>query len=509
MTGLLTAIPDCKRRDNETYRGRLLPVIGMMLLIVLLGTGCAAEPTNQTLPASVVGAVLENLPSDMGIATSQEVIESRPFLVDVRDTREFATGFIEGAVNIPLRELAHSLELLPELDEEIVVVCCSGPRSTIAMTALRTMGFSRVRVLAGGMAAWRSAMLPVVGGPAPRQETGIEHAIDPDLLAAVEHYLSQDSSDDWGMVNIQDLKQQLDDGSVLVLDVRQPSELSEGRIENSLHIPLRELEHGLELIPRDRPVTVVDASGHRSTIAMAALRMMGYPGVSSLTGGMMLWQAVGGDSQYHAMTEKIEAVMADPSVNWGLVSPPDLAATGSFLVDLRSPDAYRSGFVEGAVNIPLRELTDNLDVLTDLDQPIVLISDSSTESAIGMMTLRLLGYQQVSSLAGGMEAWAEAGLELSTEPVPLSRGEVPDVDEAASLALDFYLDQGLPDDYGLVDVPGLEEALDPDLPVATTVIDVRGPNEFAPDAIESAVNLPLEVFLEGLASIPAEPLRTS
>lgn len=78
------------------------------------------------------------------LATIQSNI-SAPVIIDVRTPQEFATGSIEGAVNLPLTGLPDSL--LNEgiaLDEEVVVYCRSGRRSAQAKTLLKAAGFELV-----------------------------------------------------------------------------------------------------------------------------------------------------------------------------------------------------------------------------------------------------------------------------------------------------------------------------------------------------------------------------
>ena len=76
--------------------------------------------------------------------------------MDVRQPEEYAKGFIDGAVNIAMRELAANLRALPAMDKDIVLVCESGYRSAVGMAVLRMLGYKNVRTLEGGMKAWRA-----------------------------------------------------------------------------------------------------------------------------------------------------------------------------------------------------------------------------------------------------------------------------------------------------------------------------------------------------------------
>lgn len=86
-------------------------------------------------------------------------------LVDVRPPSEFAAGHVDGAVNIPVADLAHRISELPEGSD--IVAYCRGPYCVMASTAvaqLRESGRRAVR-LEGGFPDWRDAGRPVaVGG---------------------------------------------------------------------------------------------------------------------------------------------------------------------------------------------------------------------------------------------------------------------------------------------------------------------------------------------------------
>ncbi|MHB1164022.1 MAG: metalloregulator ArsR/SmtB family transcription factor [Candidatus Nanopelagicales bacterium] len=85
-------------------------------------------------------------------------------LVDVRPPSEFAAGHVDGAVNIPVADLASRISELPS--DTNIVAYCRGPYCVMAATAvaqLRDAGYDAVR-LAGGYPQWRDAGRPVAAG---------------------------------------------------------------------------------------------------------------------------------------------------------------------------------------------------------------------------------------------------------------------------------------------------------------------------------------------------------
>jgi rhodanese-related sulfurtransferase len=77
-----------------------------------------------------------------------------------------------------------------------------------------------------------------------------------------------------------------------VLDVRNPPELVEGRIEGSVNIPMNELPARLSEVPQDREIVAVCKKGMRSFNVAGWLRQMGRSAVS-LQGGIDQWKALG------------------------------------------------------------------------------------------------------------------------------------------------------------------------------------------------------------------------
>jgi phage shock protein E len=70
-------------------------------------------------------------------------------LVDVRTSQEFATGHVDGAVNIPLSELVNRTRELGKRNRTLVIYCRSGSRSGFAMRLLQQQGFRSVLDLKG------------------------------------------------------------------------------------------------------------------------------------------------------------------------------------------------------------------------------------------------------------------------------------------------------------------------------------------------------------------------
>jgi rhodanese-related sulfurtransferase len=85
-----------------------------------------------------------------------------------------------------------------------------------------------------------------------------------------------------------------------------------------------------------------------------------------------------------------------------------IATEDPLLIDVREPAEYRSGHIDGAVNIPLRELSDRLDEIPS-DRPVVLYCSTGYRTGIGVMALHLLGYENVQGYPPSYQGWQRDG----------------------------------------------------------------------------------------------------
>jgi len=242
------------------------------LLILAVMCACssattpAAAPTPKPQQANldmkpVLRDFLANLPPDWNLIASQDVAKTKPFVVDVRQPDEYRQGFIEGAINIPIRELVQNLRALPALDKDIVVVCNTGHRAAIGMAVLQMLGYKKARSLEGGLNAWRAAKLPVVAAPVPQRSVGLAPQVNAQVQEMLDYYLAHTLPFDWGVVDPagltsdQNLKssaeveiqpETFDQGPSVLIDVDEPEESAKANLPKVINIPLRRLPDSLD-----------------------------------------------------------------------------------------------------------------------------------------------------------------------------------------------------------------------------------------------------------------------
>ncbi|HSM57836.1 MAG TPA: rhodanese-like domain-containing protein, partial [Candidatus Sulfomarinibacteraceae bacterium] len=454
---------------------------------------------------------------------NEMLVEDPPFILDLRSPAELEeNGWIEGAVNVPLLELADNLDKLPSFDTTIVGYCGSGWRCTIAMPALEALGWENVLSLTGGsFASWVDAGYPIAEGEPPEAVALNEAQPDEAMVLAMQEMLAR-IPEGFGGISGEELNTLLvEDPELILIDVRTAAEVEEkGSLDadNVTFIPIEEFVERRDEWPADMDAKVVVycGSGHRSTIALPILASYGYEDVYSLKGGYGAWAeagypVVGAPEPSADLDTAYETFLADMEA-YNTISPEALNMMMAedpppFLLDVREAgELQENGYIPGAVHIPLRELADNLDLLPSFDTTIVSYCGSGWRCTIALAALEALGWEDVLCLKGGSFAgWAEAGYEvaegLPSEPMVLDVAE-PDT---ALVAVIGEMLADVPQGFGGVDSDALAMELveNPDL----ILIDVRTEAEVAENGViegENLVVIPLEAFMARKAEWPQD-----
>lgn len=211
-------------------------------------------------------------------------------IIDVRTVDEYVEGSIPGAFNIPMTEFFQNLAYLPDLEEEIVVICGSGHRSALVVAGLQLLGYENSVSMLAGFGVWSRDGHPSSTDPV-EYEPGVAPALNVELLELIDNYISNIPRG-WSIVRATDLSVELfENPPALLLDVRTQGEWDAGYIEDAVHIPLNELVDRMGELPEDKTASIVvyDNPTHRSSFAMFYLNLMGYENVRTLGGGSGAW----------------------------------------------------------------------------------------------------------------------------------------------------------------------------------------------------------------------------
>ena len=86
---------------------------------------------------------------------AQLIANVKPLILDVRTRQEYAGARLAGAMHIPIQELQQRLgELSGRENDNILIYCATGNRSTVAAKILIDNGFNRIYNLREGLAVW-------------------------------------------------------------------------------------------------------------------------------------------------------------------------------------------------------------------------------------------------------------------------------------------------------------------------------------------------------------------
>lgn len=274
-------------------------LLAALLAAAVTGGACRPSPTSAPGAGDLratLDTYLGGLPDGWGEISpallNDQIQAAAPFLVDLREAGEIASvGYVAGSINISIRSLMRNLDKLPPQDRPIVLTCGSGARSAMAMEALQLLGYTHLKSLTGGLAAWKAAGLPLATGTPPEAPAGKAPAVDKNLLALLDHYLGG-LPNGWYTIGPATVRDLVSASRPFQLDVREPREIADtGFIAGSTSIPIRTLMRHLDQLPPDKGALIVAEcpDGHRSVMAMMALHLLGYNEVRTLADGLASW----------------------------------------------------------------------------------------------------------------------------------------------------------------------------------------------------------------------------
>ena len=188
----------------------------------------------------------------------------------------------------------------------------------------------------------------------------------------------------------------------LVLDVRPSERYAPRHIRASLNIGLdgQFATWAGTLIDYDRPIIVVADSDAEHDEAVVRLARVGLSHVVGyLDGGVGAWESAG------LPVSSIEQISVTKLHELLEHVPPE-----QFL-DVRRPVEFSEGAAPGAVPFPLARFAREIPPL-DPQAPTVIICGSGYRSSIAASLLESRGYRSMTSVDGGMAAYAQAGLPL-------------------------------------------------------------------------------------------------
>ncbi|MBP7935261.1 MAG: MBL fold metallo-hydrolase [Phycisphaerae bacterium] len=244
-----------------------------------------------------------------------------------------------------------------------------------------------------------------------------------------------------------------------VVDLRDADSFAAGHIPHSVNIGVRgrfETWTGI-MVPWGAPL-VLCGSPEELKEAIHRLHRVGY------RAGIITWE-----SWRNA---------ALPVLTNAPIKPADLHARmqqgdAPIIVDVRLPSEWMGVRIGTVVNLPLNHLAE-LSVKLDPSLPVVAVCNSAYRSSMAVGILERNGFKQVSSLAGGSEAWINAGLPVHGSETRAG-GSSPGAHRAVRLA-------------DRISAEELKRTIK-DLPGTFDLVDIRPPQDFADYSIPGSRNV--------------------
>jgi thioredoxin 1 len=120
----------------------------------------------------------------------QKLKSSDIVLLDVRTPEEYQTGHIKNAIDLDYRNATFS-DQIRKLDpsKTYLIYCRSGRRSASTIDSLKKLGFTQLYDLKGGINAWKTEKLPIVGETMDKiSEDELKKMISSDHIILVDFY---------------------------------------------------------------------------------------------------------------------------------------------------------------------------------------------------------------------------------------------------------------------------------------------------------------------------------
>ena len=120
--------------------------------------------------------------------------------------------------------------------------------------------------------------------------------------------------------------------------------------------------------------------------------------IAFVSGAMLVWPAV----QRRAGGPALDTLGATRLIN----------DTGAIILDIREQSEHTAGHLPNARHIPLAQLAERAGELP-AGKPVLVFCNTGARSANAAGILRKAGRDQVFNLAGGIQAWRQAGLPVA------------------------------------------------------------------------------------------------
>jgi rhodanese-related sulfurtransferase len=267
-------------------------------------------------------------------------------------------------------------------------------------------------------------------------------------------------------------------GKYTLVDCRPVPRVQEGMIPTAINIPYPAFDKMTDRLPQDKKALLIfycnGVTCNMSPASSDKARRLGYTSIKVYRDGMPEW------------VKRNYAVLSGQYLKEAWIDKD----VPHVLLDVRSAKDAEKGFIKGAVTLPSRDVTANIDKFPPKDmKPPIMIYDQNggVDAQTAAKALLAAGYSKITLVSGGFDAWKAAGYPV----------------EVGKLAVNIaYAPKPRPGEMAIDEFKKIITAI----PANTMVLDVRNQDEAAAGMIAGATNIPDEEILDRLSELPKDKL---
>lgn len=344
--------------------------------------------------------------------------DSSSIVIDVRPANEYHNMNIPGSFNLPGCEVAYRVQELVHSPKTIIIINCAGrTRSIIGTQTLINLGLeNKIFALRGGTMNWQLASYRLDYGSefkipelSPEGKTIAYERINTLVNKYGVRFITSETLEKW--------KDEKDDKTLYVFDIRQPDEYFEGHIEGAISAQGGQLVQATDEYAgvRNGRFVLVDNDERRAIVTAHWLIQMGFPNVFVLKQDH---QQLPMTKSLPAKNSKTDSVIKEALEKGGIDAKAvaELKGSGSdiLILDIGSSKLHRERHIPGAKWIMRSYMPRAFEKFPHCKN-VIITSDSGEHAALGAEDARKLWKDaRVYFLNGGTEAYKSCGYTMES-----------------------------------------------------------------------------------------------
>lgn len=183
-------------------------------------------------------------------------------VLDLRSKDQIEQGHLPNAVAAVDGKVEALKSQFPKYKKAQIILCNQDGNLAPAKETFKTIvgwGYKQVSMLQGGFSAWEKAGNKVAKGPAASKITYVRKLMPGEMdVAAFKRSIEKPAE------------------NLVLIDVRNPSEFSQGALPKAINVPLEEMESRLSELSKEKTLVLYCNTGTRAQMAFNVLKKAGF-----------------------------------------------------------------------------------------------------------------------------------------------------------------------------------------------------------------------------------------